>query len=47
MGYTRIGVWEFSGDSLQIDLQTDVPGTARNETLASISGGRARTTGDV
>jgi hypothetical protein len=26
---------------------TDVSGTARNETLASISGGRARTTGDV
>jgi hypothetical protein len=30
MGYTRIGVWEFSGDSLQIDLQTDVSGTAWN-----------------
>jgi hypothetical protein len=26
---------------------TDVSGTARNETLASISGGRARTTGNV
>jgi hypothetical protein len=43
MGYTRIGVWEFSGDN----LQTDASGTAQNETLASISGGRVRTTGNV